>query len=87
MRVLHGTAVKQPETWYNYAVPGVPVTMHKLMGGAITDTSELVSEEVVAQVKERPVSCRPSRHGANALTGKITWIISFLAPVRPFRPV
>src|SRR5436190_11089075 len=31
------------------------------------------------------VNCRPSRHGANPLTGKITWIVSFLNPVRPFR--
>jgi hypothetical protein len=85
MQVLHGTAVNQPETWYNYAVPGVPMTMHELISGAVTNTSELVIEEVVAQAKERPVSCRPSRHGANPLTGKITWIISFLTPVRPFR--
>ena len=31
------------------------------------------------------MSCRPSRHGANPLTGRITWVVSFLAPVRPFR--
>jgi hypothetical protein len=85
LRVLHGTAVKQPETWYNYAVPGVPVTMHQLFGGAVTNTAELITEEVVAQAKETPISCRPSRHGANPATGKITWIVSFLTPVRPFR--
>ena len=28
IHVLHGTAVKQPETWFNYAVLGVPVTIH-----------------------------------------------------------
>jgi hypothetical protein len=85
LRVLHGTAVKQPEIWHNYAVPGVPVTVHQLVSSAVTNTAGLIEEEVVAQTKERPISCRPSRHGANPLTGKITWIVSFLIPVRPFR--
>ena len=85
MQILHGTAVKQPETWYNYAVPGVSAAMHQLFSGPITCTTELVTEEVMAQTHERPVSCRPSRHGVNLLTGKITWIVSFLKPVRPFR--
>jgi hypothetical protein len=85
METMHGTAVKQPEIWYNYAVPGVPVTMHQLLNGAITNIAELVTEEVFAQTKERPVSCRPSRHGANPLSGKVTWIISFLVPVCSFR--
>jgi hypothetical protein len=85
LQVLHGTAVKQPEVWYNYAVPGVPATMHQLIGGTIAITAKLVAEEVEAQTKQSPASCRPSRHGANPLTGKITWIASFLSPVRPFR--
>ena len=83
-RILQGTAVKQPETWYNYAVPGVPTTIHQLLGGVI-NTAGLVAEEVVAQTKAKPVSCRPSRHGANPLTGRITWVVSFRTPVRPFR--
>ena len=85
LQVLHGTAVKQPEVWYNYAMPGVSATMHQLIGGTITITAKLVTEEVEAQTKQSPVNCRPSRHGANPLTGKITWIISFLNPVRPFQ--
>ena len=90
MRVMHGKAVKRPELWYNYAVPGVPVSIHQLSVGTTTltretVTRELVAEEVFAQTQERPVDCRPSRLGANALTGKITWIASFLTPVRPFR--
>jgi hypothetical protein len=85
LQILHGTAVKQPETWFNYAVPGVPVTIHRLFGGLITSTAEIITEEVLAQTKKKPVSCRPSRHGANPATGKITWVVSFLNPVRPFR--
>ena len=85
MRVLRGTAVKQPEIWYNYAVPGVPYTMRQLSGNAVINTAELINEEVVAQTQEGPISCRPSRHGPNLETNKITWIISFLTPVRSFR--
>ena len=85
MCIFRGTAVRQPETWFNYAVPGVPTTMHQLLGGAIINTAELVTEETKAQTKAKPVSCRPSRHRANPLTGRITWIVSFLALVRPFR--
>ena len=85
IRILQGTAVRQPETWFNYAIPGVPTTLHQLLGGITINTAELVAEEAEAQTKAKPVSCRPSRHGANPLTGRITWIVSFLAPVRPFR--
>jgi len=42
-------AVKQPEIWYNYAVPGVPYTMQQLSGNAVINTAELVTEEVAAQ--------------------------------------
>lgn len=84
LRVFHGIAVKQPETWYNYAVPGVPSGIHCL-GGTWVNTAEIIDDEVVAQTTETPVSCRPSRHGVNPQTGKTTWIISFLAPVKAFR--
>ena len=59
--------------------------MRQLLGGVTINTAELVAEEAGAQTKAKPVSCRPSRHGANPLTGRITWVVSFLAPVRPFR--
>jgi hypothetical protein len=85
LRILSGTAVRQPETWYNYAVPGVPFTMRQLSGNIVTNSAELVTEEVVAQTQETPISCRPSRHGPNPESNRITWIVSFLAPVRPFR--
>jgi hypothetical protein len=84
LRTFCGTAVKQPETWYNYAVPGVPSGIHCL-GGTWIHTAEVIDDEVIAQTTERPVSCRPSRHGANPETGKTTWIVSFLAPVKAFR--
>jgi len=85
MRVLRGTAIKRPEIWYNYAVLGVPYTMRQLSGNAVINTAELVTEEVVAQTQEGPINCRPSRYGPNLETNKITWIISFLTPVHPFR--
>ena len=84
-RVTQATSITRPQEWFNYAVPGVPATMHRLMGGAVTNTAELIAEEVTAQTQATPVSCRPSRHGTNADTGKTTWIVSFLIPVRPFR--
>jgi hypothetical protein len=85
MRVLRGTAVKQLEIWYNYAVLGVPYTMRQLSSNVVINTAELVTEEVLAQTQEGPISCRPSRHGPNLVTNKITWIISFLTLVRSFR--
>lgn len=59
MRVLQENAVNQPETWFNYAVPSVPTSMHRLLGENIMNTAELVVEEAEAQTKVRPVSCRP----------------------------
>src|SRR6195952_4226965 len=85
MRVLSCEHMRLPEVWYNYAVPGVPTTLRSHMDGEILSTSELIVEEVIAQTKERPISCRPSRHGANPVNGKITWIVSFTKPVRAFR--
>jgi hypothetical protein len=48
LRIFRATSIKQPETWYNYAVPGVPSTIHQLLGDALTNTAELVSDEVWA---------------------------------------
>src|SRR5438045_6276755 len=83
--ILQGTAMRQPETWFNYTIPGMPTTMHQLLGGITINTAELVAKEAEAQMKAKPVSCCPSRHGANPLTGRITWIVYFLVPVCPFR--
>ena len=83
--ILQGTAMRQPETWFNYAIPGAPTTMHQLLGGITINTAELVAEEAEAQTKAKPVSCHPSRYRVNPLTGQIMWIVSFLAPVCLFR--
>jgi hypothetical protein len=59
--------------------------MRQLLGNAVINTAKLVTEEVAAQTQEGPISCRPSRHGPNLETNKITWIISFLTLVRSFQ--
>src|ERR1700712_3342320 len=85
MRALHCSQLRLPEVWFNYAVPGIPSTLRSHVEGEIFHTADLIVDEVQAQTKERPISCRPSRHGADPATGKITWIVSFTRSVRPFR--
>jgi hypothetical protein len=46
LSIFKALAIKQPKVWYNYAVLGVPSTIHQLIGGTLTNTAELVSEEV-----------------------------------------
>ena len=84
-QVLHGKAVIQPQTWINYAVPGVPTTLRDLFGDVVKIDATIVAEEVAAQTTVSPINVRPSKHGANARTGKLTWIVSFLDPVKPFK--
>ncbi|ESZ89587.1 hypothetical protein SBOR_10028 [Sclerotinia borealis F-4128] len=84
LRISRGTQVHQSVTWYNYAVPGVPASIRTL-DGLPADTASHVEAEVQAQTGQTPVSCRPSRHGANPHNGTITWVVSFLEPVRGFR--
>ncbi|EDN02414.1 predicted protein [Histoplasma mississippiense (nom. inval.)] len=81
--VLGATEIRLPERWYNYAVPGVPESVQDWEGARIP-TDKMIEGEVLAQAKVKPVSYRPSRHGVNPKTGKITWIVSFLAPVKGF---
>src|SRR6195952_2372418 len=85
MRALRCSQLRLPEVWFNYAVPGIPSTLRSHVEGEIFHTADLIVDEVQAQTKERPISCRPSRHGADPATGKITWIVSFTRSVRPFR--
>ncbi|KAG0154527.1 hypothetical protein PDIDSM_95 [Penicillium digitatum] len=47
-------------------------------------TGSVIEDEVFAQTKLKPVSCRASRHGASPTNHNITWVISFLSPVAPF---
>ena len=59
--------------------------MRQLSSNAVINTMELITKEVVAQTQEGPISYRPSQYRPNLETNKITWIISFLTLVRPFR--
>jgi hypothetical protein len=47
-RILHRTAIRQLEKWFNYAVTGVPLTIQHLLGGTVVNTFEIVLEEVLA---------------------------------------
>lgn len=66
-------------------MPGVPSRIFSIELRPINITEQLIAEEVLAQVKIRPVSCRMSRHGANTSNGKATWIVSFATPAKTFR--
>ncbi|RAL68363.1 hypothetical protein DID88_007094 [Monilinia fructigena] len=72
-RTLSAYSLEIPVTWFNYAVTNVPTGFHNLIGGRTLTDASLVSEEALAQTHQHSVSCRPSRHGANLDTGKITW--------------
>lgn len=73
-----------PETWYTYAVPEVPLEQRSYDGSLIA-TQDLISDEVYAQTRIRPVDIKQSRHGVDPRTSRCTWIVSFLQPVRGFR--
>jgi hypothetical protein len=83
LRALGGTKISVPEVWFDYVIPLIPAAFHGIEG-AIEVTQDLVSEEAFHQTGETPVRCNISRHGANAITGKASWIISFKKKVRPF---
>ena len=85
LSTFKGTGLKRPEVWFNYAIPNVPTSFFAPEGGLVPVDAKLVSEEVAAQTTVEPTNCRPSRHGADPHSGRITWIVSFLAPTRPFR--
>ena len=83
LEALGGCKVSAPETWFDYVVPLIPTAFHGA-GGEVLVTQDLVLEEVFSQTGETPVRCDISRHGANPVTGKASWIISFKKKVRPF---
>ena len=85
IRALDGQDARLPQRWYNYAVPGVESRYLNLQGQYIPTTQEMVIEEVSVQTGAMPVRCHPAKSGVNTQTQLMTWIVSFLAPVRPFQ--
>ena len=83
-RTLAATDIDTPQRWVNYAVPNVPSAYRTVNGTEIPTTREMIEAEAHTFTGERPVSCRPSRHGAKR-HGLMTWIISFDKPVRSFQ--
>jgi hypothetical protein len=84
LRICGGSAINRPEKWYRYAVKEVPYTFRRHDGTAV-DTRTIIEEEVFVQTKQTPRDISESRHGADPLTGRGTFIISFLQPVKAFR--
>jgi hypothetical protein len=83
LEALGGCKVSVPEVWFDYVVPLIPAAFHGI-SGEILVTRDLMLEEAFNQTGETPVRCDISRHGANPITGKASWIISFKKKVRPF---
>lgn len=83
LEALGGYKVSIPEVWFDYVVPLIPAAFYGT-GGEILVTQNLMLEEAFNQTGETPVRCDMSRHGANPITGKASWIISFKKKVRPF---
>jgi hypothetical protein len=78
--------VALPEKWYTYALTDVPYTFTNLTPDLRTvDTDKLLVEECRAQTGLEPIEYKRSIHGPNPVTGRGTFIISFLAPVRRFQ--
>ena len=83
--IFHATAVRIPQRWYTYVVRNIPSSFQGLMGSPIPVDAQLISDEVAVQAGAQPVDCHMSRHGADPHTGRATWVMSFLTPVRFFR--
>ena len=85
-KILNAEAVELPETWYTYAVPDVPYSFPDYtQPGIYVNTADVIADEVFIKARSRPVSCRPSRYGPDPVTGRGTWLVSFLNPVSSFR--
>ena len=85
-KILNAEAVELPETWYTYAVPDVPYSFPDYtQRGIYVNTADVIADEVFIKARSRPVSCRPSRYGPDPVTGRGTWLVSFLNPVSSFR--
>lgn len=85
-KAFNAEAVELPETWYTYAVPDVPYSFPDYtQPGIYVNTADVIADEVFIKARSRPVSCRPSRYGPDPVTGRGTWLVSFLNPVSSFR--
>lgn len=83
LEALGGFKMSIPEVWYDYAVPSIPSAFRGIDGEVRVD-QDLVLDEAFNQTGETPVRCDISRHGASAVTGKATWVVSFKKKVKPF---
>jgi hypothetical protein len=78
--------VALPEKWYTYALTDVPYSFTDLSPDMrIVKTEKLLVKECRAQTGLEPIDYKRSQHGPNPVTGRGTYIISFLAPVRRFQ--
>jgi hypothetical protein len=85
-RICAGINVTLDKRWYTYVVPGVPSILVDLLGdNCVANAADWIHDEVTAQTGKEPVSCRPGKAGSHPLTGKGTWLVSFLEPVRQFQ--
>ena len=85
LRIMHGDAVRLPEVWHTYAIQGVPLHLQDVFGQPIDITEEEIATEAFAQTGRHPISVRPSQHGPNLQTYRITWLVSFRDSVPSFR--
>jgi len=84
-RICGAVRVALPQKWFTYVVPQVPCSFQGYAGGEIISITEGVEEEAFAQTGKQPISCRRGWKGLDPITGRATWVISFLEPVRQFR--
>lgn len=75
-----------PEKWHTYALTDVPYTFMNLSPDMpMVDTDTILAEEAQAQTGLTPIDFKRSQFGPNPSTGRGTFIVSFLEPVRRFQ--
>ncbi|KAL2281064.1 hypothetical protein FJTKL_12084 [Diaporthe vaccinii] len=84
IRACGAQEVSLPAKWHTYAVPDVPFSFTGLNGGLV-NADDLLAEEAEAQTGHKPVRFWRSRHGPDVHTGRGTFLVAFLTPVRSFR--
>ncbi len=83
LKALGGHTVLVLNVWFNYIIPLIPTAFYNI-NGEVLIIWDLILKEAFNQTGETPVRCNISRHGANPITGKASWIISFTKKVRSF---